>query len=232
MSHYSLLSTKKLSPNALQRLQQKGVRVECIDFITTKNIITEDEKTIINALAQQKIYVIFTSANAVQYVAEALQFQPKWNVFCISGKTKSTIEKIFTKVTITDVAENATTLAEKILQHSTIKNILHFSGTMRLNTLQQMLAEKVNLQEIFVYQTTCMPQKVNRNYNGILFFSPSAVRSFYTCNNTKADTKLFAIGTTTAAALTSRVGHIMLSEYPSEDAIVQKVLNIFYPETA
>jgi uroporphyrinogen-III synthase len=42
---------------------------------------------------------------------------------------------------------------------------------------------------------------VNDAYNGILFFSPSAVHSFFKKNKANPDTVFFAIGETTANAI-------------------------------
>ncbi|NJE06734.1 hypothetical protein E3E36_11445 [Thermococcus sp. M36] len=42
---------------------------------------------------------------------------------------------------------------------------------------------------------------MDKTYNGILFFSPSAVRSFFSNNRVATNTVLFAIGNTTAAEI-------------------------------
>lgn len=41
------------------------------------------------------------------------------------------------------------------------------------------------------------------NYSGILFFSPSAVQSFFATNKVTASTVFFAIGATTADQITA-----------------------------
>lgn len=38
---------------------------------------------------------------------------------------------------------------------------------------------RIAVKEIIVYQTNEIPVKVDEKYNGILFFSPSAVKSFF-----------------------------------------------------
>lgn len=52
-----------------------------------------------------------------------------------------------------------------------------------------------------MYETEETPVKLEKQYDGILFFSPSAVQAFYKQNQPAKKTVLFAIGKTTAEAL-------------------------------
>jgi uroporphyrinogen-III synthase len=69
---------------------------------------------------------------------------------------------------------------------------------------------------------------VNKLYDGILFFSPSAVQSFFYGNAIGPQTVLFAIGQTTAEAIEKFTGNtIIVSEKPGKDELVKRMFEYF-----
>jgi uroporphyrinogen-III synthase len=62
-------------------------------------------------------------------------------------------------------------------------------------------SEGGKMEEIVVYETEDTPSKLTKNYDGILFFSPSAVNAFFSQNKPAKHTVLFAIGKTTEEAI-------------------------------
>lgn len=223
-AHTKILSTKKLSEKNIHLLESSGISVFQHNFIKTESILTDTDAALINKLGQQKLHVIFTSANAVKAVAEKLLFQPKWKIFCISGKTKATIEQLFLKAEIVADAANGQQLAEKIIAISDLKNILFFSGNKRMSTIPRALeTAAINLQEIVVYATDLTPAEFQENFAAIIFFSPSAVESFFSVNKISKETILFSIGATTTKALGLFSANIIESAFPSEKEIVRTI---------
>ncbi len=230
---FKILSTKKLTDDSVEILRNKEIQLFEHNFISTKSILQNTDSELLNTLAQQKLYVIFTSANAVKAVAEKLLFQPKWKVFCISGKTQKTIEQLFTKAEIIDHAPNGEELSEKILAHQDIKHFLFFSGDRRMHTIPDKLtAAGKHLQEIVVYQTELTPVKSDDNYNGILFFSPSGVESFFSENKISKETVLFSLGPSTTKAIKKYSENIIECAFPSEEEMVKSVNNYFKTKTS
>ncbi|HEX9150948.1 MAG TPA: uroporphyrinogen-III synthase, partial [Flavobacterium sp.] len=84
------------------------------------------------------------------------------------------------------------------------------------------------VNEIVVYQTIAVPFKVEKKYHGILFFSPSAVESFFSNNKVTGQTVLFAIGKTTAMALKKYCNNkIITSDEPGKENLVRKMMEYF-----
>ena len=68
--------------------------------------------------------------------------------------------------------------------------------------MPSLLSENdIDVNEIEVYQTNMVHHNIEKNYDGILFFSPSAVQSFFSTNKLNNKTILFAIGNTTASTI-------------------------------
>ncbi|WP_185864517.1 uroporphyrinogen-III synthase [Blattabacterium cuenoti] len=88
-------------------------------------------------------------------------------------------------------------LIEEIIKEKSHQNYDWFCGnkTKNLYTLKSN-----NINQYKVYQTTLIPRKIENlsHYNGIVFFSPSGVESFFLNNNIKNNIEVFAIGKTTA----------------------------------
>jgi uroporphyrinogen-III synthase len=86
----------------------------------------------------------------------------------------------------------------------------------------------IDVEELIVYNTIEKPQTVSKNYDGILFFSPSAVRSFFSNNNLKTETTVFAIGKTTAAEVKKFSNNtIIISDIPDTEKLINEVIQYF-----
>ena len=210
-----IVSTKKLLINQKQFLLNAGFSVIEADFIQTTNIDFQPGEINNN--------LIFTSQNAVISLlenpqAEQLKSKP---VFCVGLKTKALLEDNgFTVIAYTGYAAD---LAEIITLIYNKETFTFFSGNLRREALPEALqAAGIHFNEIMVYETKLMPQKINSKADGILFFSPSAVES-YLKNNTITNEICFCIGTTTAAALEDKkIGNIIIAHQPTiENTIIQ-----------
>ncbi len=179
------------------------------------------------------ITVAFTSANAVETVHHYLQKnnagQPlNWNVFCISGRTKDAVSAFIHPASIIATAEYGKDLAQKIIA-SGVKEIVFFCGNKRREDLPVMLKNAgITVHEIIVYETVETPVTAIENMDGILFFSPSAVNSFFSANQLNANTVCFAIGHTTADAIAGFTGNtIITSEYTSQEMMLASLIKTY-----
>jgi len=86
----------------------------------------------------------------------------------------------------------------------------------------------INVSEIVVYETVALTQKMTRHYDAILFFSPSAVESFFAKNKTTDDVVFFAIGNTTANAITQFAANkIIKATSPGKETLVEQMIEYF-----
>lgn len=219
MTEVRILSTKKLLPNQRQYLLSAGFSVIEADFIG----ILFKPFTIDNATDN----LIFTSLNG---------FKAFWKhtagklfvgnpVFCVGQKTKEVIERHGFRVEA--VANDAQSLAETIASKYADRRFAFFSGNKRRDELPETLGKAgVMFTETKVYDTLPAPQKMNTNFDGLLFFSPSAVES-YLMENMITDETCFCIGETTATALKGITNNIVVAHKPSIENVIVQVRNYY-----
>ena len=87
----------------------------------------------------------------------------------------------------------------------------------------------IALTEIVLYKNIEQPKKIDNGFQAILFFSPSAIKSFFKKNVLQKTTACFCIGYTTANALKEYkiTNKTIVSNYPSQQVMIDVVLNYF-----
>lgn len=225
----SILSTKTLDPVLIEKAAVQGIQIDCQPFINIVPDLTENVKQQIDQIAQTAAYVALTSVNTVTILSDYLGAKPlHWKVFCISGQTLEAVKSRLNGAEILDIAENGELLAAKIKKHTGINELVFLGSTIRTPALANGLAGSgIILKEIFLYKTEQAPVKIDRDYNGVLFFSPSAVSSFFSENITDDKTTFFVIGTTTAKALSAYCSHVITSDEPSQESVINKLIEYY-----
>lgn len=224
-----ILCTKKISNSFIRPAEENNIWIDELNFIETEESVSEAIKNRILTLSKQNITVIFTSSKAVNVVGKIVSPETKWKIFCIEPATKKKVEKIFANALISGSAKNAEELTQKIIKDISVKQIVFFCGNQRRDSLPEQLKRKgINVEELIVYKTIEKPQHVVKNYNGILFFSPSAVRSFFSNNKIEPETVLFTIGKTTAQEVKNFSNNkTVISEIPENEKLIAEVVNYF-----
>ena len=225
----NILSTRLLDDEFTRELEGKDILIDALPFIKTEPIsATELLKKIQEALATTTT-IVFTSANAVEPVASKIEGQQLiQKIFCIGHSTKQSAVKYFGEISIAGVADNAKELATAILD-ANVSELIFFCGDQRRDELPALLKKyKVNVTEIIVYKTIATPKKIEKKYEAILFFSPSAVKSFFECNLPGNQTVLFAIGNTTAEEIRNySKNKIVISDAPDANILLQTAVKFF-----
>jgi len=229
----NILSTRTLAPEQVHLARQQGIFIDVLPFIETEPLLqsVEVQQEISQALLLTAT-VIFTSVNAVEAVAFYLDplDRPDWGIYCTGHKTRELVEKYFGKGSVLGSAPSAAALAELIIdQHAADGAVLFFCGDQRREELPQMLlAQGIEIDEIVVYHTIATPHKIEKHYHGILFFSPSAVDSFFVKNKAEQQTVLFAIGTTTAAYIKKyTTNKVIISKEPVKQELIDEAIQFF-----
>jgi uroporphyrinogen-III synthase len=224
----NILSTRPLNNEIIDKAAQQNIFIDCISFIETQPIQNSGLKEKIQKLSAKKITVVFTSMNAVDVVKDYLSKKPEWDILSIGQTTKKLIADFFDEENIIATANDASTLADLIIDKE-IKEVVFFCGDQRRDELPAKLkAKNINVEEVVVYSTIATVEKVSKRYDGILFFSPSAVESFFSANQVDSNTILFAIGNTTAETINQKVQNkIIIAERPGKEALVKEMLIYF-----
>lgn len=215
----NILSTKKLSQTQRELFSNTKINWVESSFIQTESI----EFTI------QKIHqnLIFSSQNAVQSILKSSYAEQlkSHKVFCVGIKTKNLLEENgFEVIAYTDYASD---LAEIITLVYSDESYTFFCGNLRRDTLPEALLEfGIEFQEIKVYQTTLTSNKISTPFDGILFFSPSAIESFLQQNSIKKEI-CFCIGETTAEALENITQNIVIAEQPIVEEVITECINYY-----
>lgn len=223
-----ILSTALLPETLTNKIGASGIDVDMLAFIEIEQNSDAETAEAINRLAQESVYAVFTSSNAVEAVSQLINNKPDWKIFCVGKITADLANKCFDNSVI-GIANDAAALAALILQHEEIKEVAFFCGDMRREELPQILQQNgVGVKELPVYSTRLTPEKVTYAYDAILFFSPSAVESFFSVNNIGAGTVLFAIGNTTATALRTKTENtIIIGRQPGKEQLINEMIRYF-----
>ncbi len=211
----SILSTKKLSNSQKQLFLNSGLSLVEYNAITTE---ATDFK-----LPSKKIKnAIFTSKNSVNSISGKV---PVENCFCVGEKTADLANE--NGFHIQEIADYGKDLAEIIVQKYAEESFTFFCGNIRRDDIPEILKKnKIEFTEIEVYKTSLNPKPFSQEFDGILFFSPSAVQSFTDKNRLK-DAMAFCIGKTTAAEAKKHTNHIITATKPSIENVIVQVVKYF-----
>ncbi len=225
--NYTILSTKKLNPPIVSQLEQDGFSVIENDFISITFALTKAVKERLTKIDNNDV-LVFTSANGIESVKNFIDRNLSFQVYCISGKTTQFVEAAFPNAKIIDIAPYGNLLAEKIIA-SGVKKVVFCCGNIRRDELPSMLkSNDVEIEELVVYETIETPKLINQHFDAVLFFSPSAVNSFFTSNQLKSDVVCFSIGTTTEAAIRNYTNNtIIIADEPTQESLVNQIKKHF-----
>ncbi|HET8886634.1 MAG TPA: uroporphyrinogen-III synthase [Salinimicrobium sp.] len=217
----TVLSTKKLSKSQRSLLLNTGIGLVEQDFIEIEPIPFEIEA---EKLPEN---IIFTSQNAVLAIEknQIFQFLKSKKIYCVGEKTAALLSEKGLKVQ--HFEHYGVDLAGKLVKTNENEGFLFFCGKKRRHELPEIFRKhKIPLTEVEVYDTIETPKKISRNFDGILFFSPSAVKSFCTENELK-NTTAFCIGTTTASEANKRTEQIEIASKPTIESVIVQVVKYF-----
>lgn len=226
-----ILSTRPLNSELKDEAALHNIIIDEISFIETKLIESKEISDIIENYLQQNTTAIFTSMNAVDAVAKHLKQKPKWKIYCIGNTTKELVNEHFGEEAIIGTASNAEELGDIIIRDK-INHAVFFCGDQRRDELPGKLKQHdVITDEVVVYKTDETPVLISKKYNGVLFFSPSAVQSFFSINTVDKETQLFAIGSTTAKAIQQyNKNNVVISGMPGKENLVRQVIGYYKNE--
>ena len=203
-----------------------------------KNNYQIDEKSFIKILpfkSKSNIFIseniIFTSKNAIKIILKNSLIKNKLinkNIYCVGKSTAELIIK--NNLNLVRSENNSKNLSKFILANfkSSKSSFTYFSGKKRLQELENSL-KKNNINIIIheIYDTLLTPLKINDFYDGVLFYSPSAVKSFFKGKNSLNKTYGFCIGNTTAKELNNYSNRYSVAKSNSEENMLVSINKYF-----
>ena len=216
----NILSTKLLTPDQKTILNEAGILVQ--EYQAIKVQAKEFQ------LPAGFDNYIFTSQNAVEIFNRHLSGFQKNSTsgkacFCVGEKTKLLLERNGLKVV--KMAQNAADLARFIAKYHKNESFLFFCGNIRNDDLPDLLTKnKLHFKEITVYDTELSPQHFSQSFDGVLFFSPSGVKSF-ALSNEIGKSVAFCIGNTTAKEAALFTDSIIVADTPTIESLLEKVIS-------
>ncbi len=212
----SIYSTKKLSELQKEKLSD-AIGIKDSDFIKIRfNRIPP------KVIKKELENVVITSQNGVEallnsFTKDEMNFK---NIYCVGRRTKRLIEKRIGKVNY--AAKNALKLSEYLSKEVEIKEVTYFCSNLRLDTLSAYLqANEIIVNEVESYKTMLSPVKISDEVSGVLFYSPSGIKSYLEENST--DKIAFCIGETTAIEARKHFKNVHVANLPSVESVLELV---------
>lgn len=212
----TVLSTKILSPSQKELFLNSGLGLVEYDALKIEFLEVKIPLDYVN--------YIFTSKNAVNAFLRQVEHldKSKFNAFCVGEKTTSLLVEKGLK--IAEMAEYASELAKNIVERYQNETFVFLCGNKRRGELPDMLTKNnVQYKEVEVYHTHLNPKGFQRDFDGILFFSPSGIRS-YLLENSIGNSTLFCIGETTAAEAQKHSNHIIVANKPTVENVLAQAI--------
>jgi hydroxymethylbilane synthase len=212
----NIYSTKSLTEGQVQLLNN-AIVIQSSDFIKTSPNRIKPQ-----VLKNEIENVVITSQNAVEalitnYSAIELQFK---NIYCVGRRTKKLIE---TKIgPVKHSEKNAKKLAEYLVEYIDGTEVTYFCGNMRLDKLPSILeAQNITVNEVEAYTTKFDGIEIDSAIEGVMFYSPSTVKSYKQKNAN--DVIAFCIGETTANEAKKHFKDIRIAKVPTVESVIELV---------
>lgn len=218
-SKICILSTKKLKSNQKNFLLNAGFSIVEADFIKISLLPFKLKNT--------PTLLLFTSQNAVESVLkhEKVNNLKEIPAVCVGLKTKQLLEKNVFRVLAME--EYAQRLAPIIQKDFSKEHIAFFAGNLRRNVLPDaMNRASIVFDEYLVYQNEESSVKIEAKTDGLLFYSPSGVKS-YLKKNTITHQMCFCIGTTTADALQGITKNVVIANQQTVENVIIQCINYY-----
>ena len=216
-----LLGTKKLSLYLKDLLIKNQFSLVEHSFIQIKPLSVQIRITNEN--------LIFTSQNAVKIAfsnSKIKHLLEGKKYFCVGEKTKCILEKNGQKVT--KKAQNSAELAHFLEKNYKNEAFSFLCGKRRRLEIESFFYTNNSSSEVVeIYDTLLTPKTFNSKFDGILFFSPSAVLSFFQTNLWSPKAHGFCIGNTTASALRNYTKNFSIAKEPNEIEIFLSIYNYY-----
>lgn len=212
----TVLSTKILTPSQKELFLNSGLGLVEYDALKIEFL---DVKI---PLGHQNY--VFTSQNSVKVFLDQSKGMDRSDfcIFCVGEKTRSLLES--NGLEVVKMTDYASDLGDFIVKNHRTETFVFVCGQQRRDDLPLIFSKNnIRYKEVVVYRSILNPKTFQRDFDGILFFSPRGIQSFLLENSLKNST-LFCIGETTASEAKKYSDHIIIAKKPTvENVLVQAI---------
>lgn len=224
----NILSTKILSRSQKTILTDAGLNVAEYDAIKIEIFDAEIDHSYKN--------IIFTSQNTVRAFLRSIEKKsadagekqkgftpiPQIRAFCVGEKTRGLLEQ--SGIRVVESTDYGAELAEILVDKYRKESFLFLCGDKRLAAIPDQFEKyAIPFKEQIVYRNSPNIQVHTSDFHGILFFSPSGIKSFAVKNRLR-NSLSFCIGTTTAVEAQKHTQNIIIANKPTVESVLEKVV--------
>lgn len=217
-----ILFTKELDENWVRQNLHLNLQFEICPFLKIDHYPQEKLATKINFDSSK---FIVTSQNSIHAIS-GLKLDGE---FFVVGK--STAQKLTEKkFKVVHFENHALELANYILRNYQPQTWNFFCGNNRRDALFEALLPNGHLvTEIICYESCPVDHKIDlHTFHGIAFFSPLAVKTFFSTNSVVENTTIFSIGKTTTDEIRNHTKNkIITAEIPQREKVIEQI-NKYY----
>jgi len=209
-----ILSTKLLEADLFANLSN-------INLIAMNFIELHPQKFDIEKVKTHSKNWIITSKNSIKILLDKFEnrFLKQIHFYCVGATTTQLLEN----ETLNVIASRPTAseLGKIIINDYSNQSFTYLCGTKRRHELPELLNQNnISFNEVHIYNTSLNTFKVEKKIDGILFFSPSAIESYYTTNPPN-NTPLFCIGETTANTAKKYSENIYIAKQQTIESVIE-----------
>ncbi len=215
----TLLSTKLLTPPQKELLLHSGLGLVHYNALDIEPLEVEIPLDCDN--------LIFTSQNTVRIFLDHARGVDlgRFNAFCVGEKTSGMLRSAGLKVV--QVCDYAAELGAHIVASHGEKRFLFLCGRQRREVLPELFKKNnIRYRELAVYDSHPNIKAFDREFSGILCFSPMGIRSFLV-KNSPGNSVLFCIGKTTAEEAVKHSKNIVIANRPTVENVLVQAINHF-----
>lgn len=215
----TLLSTKVLDPGLRELCLGSGLGLVAYNALSIEFLPVE--------VPMDFPDLIFTSQNAVKAFLQQAGDRDLsgYRVFCVGQRTAALLGAHGLQVA--QSFDYAALLAPYLVATHPKGRFLFLCGEQRSGALPEAFDKNgMEYRELPVYRALPRPRAFQRNFEGILFFSPLGIRSHLMANEL-GDSLLFCIGDTTAKEAAKHSKHILIAERPTVENVLVRAINHF-----
>lgn len=193
---------------------QKFQDVENLEVFDIKHIKS-------NVNLQDYEALIFTSKNAIYSLDSFNQNWKKIPSYAIAPKTADIIKQLGGNLVFTGITSHGNDFAEELITLLKDKKVLYIKALKTVSNLPEILRQnKILLDELVVYETSCKKVDVELEKNSIFIFtSPSSVECFFKQYSWHDSYKAIVIGKTTAKFLPKNIKYEISSQASVEECV-------------
>lgn len=193
---------------------QKFQDVENLEVFDIKHIKS-------NVNLQDYEALIFTSKNAIYSLNSFNQNWKKIPSYAIASKTADIIKQLGGNLVFTGITSHGNDFAEELITLLKDKKVLYIKALKTVSNLPEILRQnKILLDELVAYETSCKKVDVELEKNSIFIFtSPSSVECFFKQYSWHDSYKAIVIGKTTAKFLPKNIKYEISSQTSVEECV-------------